>query len=436
VAYVRGTSPVHRASLNRVDLGFAVLRAVVALGGVAWLLAAPVTGDVRDRFVWLFVLFCIYSLALYAALVHRPGRARRIYLAALALDALALTAVLHLTGGVYSDFLPGFAAMVALHGFYYGWRMGLAVAAAGIVLSLASDAAALSQRHWTSAAVRLAFLPLLAIWVGALSQQERRQREQAEQLNRELREAWDQAQRVQDKLRQADRLAASGKVAAQLAHQIKNPLGSIALNVEMLQAELGSPGAVAGAETLDMLRSVQVELDVLTELTENYLGFARLPTLEPAPTDINAVLRELVDFLNAEMRRGSVTITADLGADMPLAPVDAKQMKLAFANLMRNSLEAMEGGGRLRVATAAVNGCVRIELSDTGGGVPKGDEDRIFELFYSTKSSGSGLGLTMTRKIVEDHGGSITCRSVPGAGTTFTVDVPLTGRQRRTPDGA
>ena len=251
-----------------------------------------------------------------------------------------------------------------------------------------------------------------------------------------MREAWELAQKVQDKLRQADRLTASGKVAAQLAHQIKNPLGSISLNVEMLQNELGSPGAVAGDETLDLLRSIQTELDLLTELTENYLSFARLPTVEPSPTNINDVLRELVDFLNAEMTRGRVTITADLDPDLLPIQVDRKQMKLAFANLMRNSLEAMEGGGRLRVATTAMNVCVRVELSDTGGGVPKGSEESIFELFYSTKSSGSGLGLTMTKRIVEDHGGTITCRSVPGAGTTFTLDVPLNGRQGGSHDGA
>ncbi|TFG88339.1 MAG: hypothetical protein E4H17_02495, partial [Gemmatimonadales bacterium] len=279
MAYLRETGSVRRTSLSGVDLGFAALRAVVALGGVVWLLVAPVPEEVRAHFLALFVTFCLYSVALYFVLVLRPDGARRIYLAALVLDALALTAVLHLTGGVHSDFLLGFYLMVALHGFYYGWRMGLVVAVAGALLSLASDPAALDQRDWTSTAVRLAFLPLVAIWVGAFSERERRQRDRAERLNRELREAWEHAQKVQDRLRQADRLTASGKVAAQLAHQIKNPLGSISLNVEMLQNELGSPGAAASEETLDLLRSIQTELDLLTELTQNYLSFARLPRL-------------------------------------------------------------------------------------------------------------------------------------------------------------
>jgi signal transduction histidine kinase len=338
------------------------------------------------------------------------------------------------TGGVHSDFLLGFYLMVALHGFYYGWRMGLVVAGIAAVLSMASDPVSLREQPWTSTAVRLGFLPLVAIWVGALSEHQRRQRERAEQLNRELREAWDHAQQVQDKLRQADRLAASGKVAAQLAHQIKNPLGSIELNVEMLQSELTNLQECNTAEVADLLRSIQTEIDLLIELTENYLRFARLPQVRPEPADINAILGELVDFLNAEMARGSVTITTHLAHDLPLVPVDRTQVRLALANLMRNSLEAMDGGGRLRVATAAVNGNLSIELSDTGGGVPKGEEGRIFDLFYSTKPQGSGLGLTMTRKIVEDHGGTIRCRSVPGAGTTFTIQIPTTGRREPSHD--
>lgn len=430
MASMRGPLRRVRARLSSVDLGFAVLRVVVALGGLGWLLLAPVSPDVRRAFSWLFVGFCVYSVALYAALFRRPDQARRIYLVALVLDASALCGVVRHTGGVHSDFLLGFYLMVALHGFYYGWRMGLAVAAGAAVLSLVSDPAALSEQHWTSTVARLAFLPLVAIWVGALSEHQRRQRERAEQLNRELRQAWDHAQQVQDKLRQADRLAASGKVAAQLAHQIKNPLGSIALNVEMLQGEIAGLSSRDTAEAQDLLRSVQTEIDVLTELTDNYLRFARLPLLYPRPTDVNEILTELVEFLNAEMSRGSVTITADLAAELPLVRLDRTQMKLAFANLMRNSLEAMEGGGRLHVATAPINGAVRIELSDTGGGIPRGDEERIFELFYSTKTQGSGLGLTMTRKIVEDHGGTIACSSVPGAGTTFTLEVPVDGRQK------
>jgi signal transduction histidine kinase len=373
-------------------------------------------------------------LLLYGVLFRWPERARRIYLVTFALDAFFLFWVVRFTGGVHSDFLLGFYLMVALHSFYYSWRMGLAVAGAAAALCMAADPAALGEQHWTSTVVRLGFLPLVAIWVGTLSERQRRQRRRAEQLNEQLRRAWEHTQKVQDKLRQADRLAASGKVAAQLAHQIKNPLGSIALNVEMLQAELAalenhdSQRLPHKAEAEDLLRSIQTEIDLLAELTENYLGFARLPLLDPRPTDVNEVVTELVDFLNAEMARGSVTITTDLSPHIPPAPLDHKQIKLAFANLMRNSLEAMDGGGRLRVATSANNGAVRIELSDTGGGVPKGDEEKIFELFYSTKAQGSGLGLTMTKKIVEDHGGTISCHSVPGAGTTFTVQVPLNGR--------
>ena len=413
--------------LSSVDLGFAALRAVVAGGALCWLVVAPVSADLGRFFSLLFVGFCAYSAVLYATLLRWPREARRIYLAALVLDALFLFWVVRHTGGVQSDFVLGFYLMVALHSFYYGWKLGLVVAGGSAALCVLSDPGALRALHWTSLAVRLMFLPVAAVWLGALSEWQRRQRRRALELGDRIRRASEQAQRMQEKLRHADRLAAFGKVAAQLAHQIKNPLGSIALNVEMLQGELAALEGVDTAEAEELLRSVSAEIDLLAELTENHLRYARLPTVEPTPTGVNEVLEELIDFLNAEMSRGSVTITADLPADLPSVPLDRKQMKLAIANLMSNSLEAMAGGGRLRVATSAQNGSVRIELSDTGGGVPRGAEERIFEMFFSTKAQGSGLGLTMTKKIVEDHGGTISCRSVPGAGATFTIDVPLNG---------
>jgi hypothetical protein len=120
--------------LSSVDLGFAVLRALVAAGGLVWLLLAPLSARLLSFFSWLFLGFCVYSLVLYGALLRWPARARRTYLATFVLDAFFLFWVVRVTGGVHSDFLLGFYLLVALHSFYYGWRFGLAAAvvAAGL----------------------------------------------------------------------------------------------------------------------------------------------------------------------------------------------------------------------------------------------------------------------------------------------------------------
>lgn len=304
-------------------------------------------------------------------------------------------------------------------------------------MCMVADIEALSTHHFTSTVVRLGFLPLVAVWLGKLSELEQAQRERSERLNVRLRNALERTRAMQKKLRHADRLAAAGKIAAQLAHQIKNPLGSVALNVEMLQDELRTSGELDADEADELLTSVQNELELLTELTENYLRFARLPKLNPVSTDVNELLGELVGFLEAEMSRENIRVTAALSERVGALPLDGKQLRLAIANLMRNSLEAIEeGGGRLHVATTADNGSVCIEISDTGGGIASEDEDKVFEMFYSTKSRGSGLGLTMTKKIVEDHGGEVTCRSVTGAGTTFTIRLPAGDGNRAPPINA
>ncbi len=227
--------------------------------------------------------------------------------------------------------------------------------------------------------------------------------------------------RQRSELRRAERLAAVGRISAQITHEIRNPLNAIGLNAELLSEELSALPA-APAEAQGLLESISREVDRLNAVAEHYLRFARLrPALEPL--DLSELLGGLLDFLAPELAAAGIEVERDLG---PVPPVrgDEAQLRGAFMNLLRNAREAMPGGGRVTVRTRPFEGGVEALVEDTGGGIPPGDLTRIFEPFYSTKERGTGLGLAFTQQVFESHGGVIRCESAVGRGTVFVLRLP------------
>ncbi|HUT37347.1 MAG TPA: ATP-binding protein [Planctomycetota bacterium] len=263
--------------------------------------------------------------------------------------------------------------------------------------------------------------------------------------------ARSQAAELMRRLGQAERLGAMGTMSAQVAHQLRNPLTSMGLYLQLLDDEvrkLGPDPHVApgrelpdedgtpnGAEASELLRRALRELATMVEITDNYLQYARLPELTAAPLDVNRTVGELVGFLKHELERHGVAVSVRLAEGLPQIEGDRRLLGFALMNLLKNALEAMGPGGRLRVKTAQENGAVEIHVSDTGPGIPSSDLEHIFEPFYTTKEAGSGLGLPLSRQVAEKHSGSLTCQSMVGVGTTFMVRLPLRGAARR-PAGA
>ena len=229
-------------------------------------------------------------------------------------------------------------------------------------------------------------------------------------------------------LRHSERLATVGRMAAQVAHEVRNPLMSIGLNAELLEEELGDLRGPEAAEARALLRGIGAEVERLTGVTEGYLTLARLPEPELEPTDVNQVLVDLLAFSGEELTRKSVRVERELAGGLPEVPADGNQLRQAFANLMRNAADAMEGGGVLTVRTAAVDGGVEVVFTDSGHGIAADQAERIFEPLWSTKPDGTGLGLAIARQIVEVHGGTIRCESEEGVGTTFATRLPAAGR--------
>jgi two-component system, NtrC family, sensor kinase len=222
-------------------------------------------------------------------------------------------------------------------------------------------------------------------------------------------------------LRQSERLAAVGRLAAHVTHEVRNPLNSIRLNVELLQEDVADAAPEAGR----MLASIVREVDRLTDITDQYLRLVRLPEPKRKLTDFAELVRDVVAFLAPEMERANVAceLSLDEGAWVPL---DEGQIRQALLNLCRNAREAMPEGGRLAIAlTLGVSDAV-LSVGDSGSGIPDSEREKIFDLFYTTKQHGTGLGLPLTQQIVAAHGGRIRCLSRAGGGTTFEVWLPRT----------
>lgn len=230
---------------------------------------------------------------------------------------------------------------------------------------------------------------------------------------------------LQQKIIQNERLAVVGRMAANVAHEIKNPLGTIVLNVELLEDELQGLGQEGGKEALSLLATIRSEIDRLMEVIGDYLQFARLPEVRLKKGCVNQVLSDLLQFLKEEIVSRNILIVQELSPTLPPVAIDAKQLRQALLNLIKNSLEAMPDGGKLSIRTVLRNGNVEIQVADTGIGIAEKNIDLIFTPFFSTKPGGTGLGLPITAHIVMEHRGQIHFESYPDLGTTFIIRLPI-----------
>jgi signal transduction histidine kinase len=217
-----------------------------------------------------------------------------------------------------------------------------------------------------------------------------------------------------------ERLAAIGKMAAHVTHEIRNPLSSIGLNMELLEEEM-----VAEGESRQLLLSIKRELQRLEHLSEEYLRVARLPSPRMEADDVAAAVKEIVDFARPEIEHAGCTVTLHFDERIPPALFDEAQLRQALLNLLRNAREAMAKGGPVDVSVVGEGMSVVVRVADRGGGIPEEIRARVFDPFFSTKGEGTGLGLAITSHIVEAHGGTVTCEPREGGGTVFRVALPI-----------
>ncbi len=226
------------------------------------------------------------------------------------------------------------------------------------------------------------------------------------------------------RLLQMERLATVGRMSAQVAHEIRNPLNALSLNAELLEDEIDQLEEPARAEARETLRQLQAEIDRLAAVTEGYLSLARPPDPERVPADLGELVQRVVAFLADELAGAGIEIEIELQPDLPPVPMDADQVRQVLLNLVRNAMEALPDGGTVRIAVARAEGGVALRVTDGGAGVDPAIREQVFDPLVTSKERGTGLGLAIVRQIVVAHGGTVDFESEVGEGTTFQIVLP------------
>jgi two-component system, sporulation sensor kinase E len=220
----------------------------------------------------------------------------------------------------------------------------------------------------------------------------------------------------------AEKMATTGKLARIIAHEVRNPLTNINLALSELQSELPEDNPEINYY-LDMIRRNSERIQVLTR---DFLNSSKAKTLNLEKHDINAVIRDTLEFVRDRLELKEMTLKEELQGDLPTVKIDAEQLKISLLNLFLNAVEAMTPGkGILKVTTLHDNGKILILIGDNGKGIASKEIDMIFDPFYSVKKEGTGLGLAVTKNIIAGHQGHIQVRSKKGKGTVFTISLPL-----------
>jgi len=231
--------------------------------------------------------------------------------------------------------------------------------------------------------------------------------------------------RVGDCEQRRKSLSAFAQMAAHVAHEVRNPLSSILLNAELLEDEVARCRCDDSAEARALISSITREAERLQHLTDEYLAFSRPPKPSPVHHSLNAIVDDLVHLVRAQAGRQHVDIVTDMSRECPCAVMDPNQIKQAALNLVRNAMEAMPGGGRLALVTAVDrDGGVALSVIDSGPGIPDARRCQLFEPFYTTKPSGTGLGLPLAAHIARDHDGDIEIQNEPTGGARVTIRLP------------
>lgn len=223
---------------------------------------------------------------------------------------------------------------------------------------------------------------------------------------------------------ETERLAALQLLAAGVAHELGNPLNSLTIHLQLLERRLRKLPVDARGPLLHPVEVAREEIRRLDSIVTQFLHAIRPSPLRRTPRDLNSLVRDAAEFLRPELKSRNIRLHLDLAHGLPLLELDEDQLKQAFYNIIKNAGEAMPQGGRLRIATGAEAGWVNITFADTGGGMSQETMARIFEPYFTTKKSGTGLGLMITQRIVRAHGGEVVLESDPGRGLRITIRLP------------
>ena len=227
-------------------------------------------------------------------------------------------------------------------------------------------------------------------------------------------------ERLEDQLRQSEHLIALGRLATGVAHELRNPIGIIKILVELMKQEYSQ---VSGIE--EFTRAIDEQVDRQDLEVQELLDFGRPTTVAIKECSVNDLIKGVVSFLAAMLRKQNVSVVLQLDDNLSKISADTEKLKKVFVNLILNAAEAMPAGGELDIITKGTDDLVSISFSDTGVGIPAEEKLRIFDPFYTTKKTGTGLGLSISYQNIILHGGTIEVDSVLNQGSTFIINLPV-----------
>ncbi len=241
-----------------------------------------------------------------------------------------------------------------------------------------------------------------------------------------IRKAVYRTRDLEKRAMNSERLAFVGTLAGGLAHEIKNPLSTLTINLQLLKEDMQSLPGENNKRALIKVQILQKEVQRLEEILNDFLRFAKGQKLELKNYDINEILDEVVDFVTPEIKQKKILILKSYDAHLPQCRVDGNLIKQAVLNVIINAEQAMENGGELMIRTTAGDKkYIQIDITDTGPGIPRNNIDKVFQVYFSTKKTGTGLGLPTAKRIIEEHKGTISLHSEEGKGTNFSIKLPV-----------
>ena len=240
-----------------------------------------------------------------------------------------------------------------------------------------------------------------------------------------------ESRRSAQQIIESERLSALTLLAAGVAHEIGNPLNSLHIHLQLMERQAHKLDRAAREELEESIDIARSEVNRLDSIVTQFLRAIRPSKPELHPENVNTIVEETLRFFTPEIQDRNIVIEQELRSDLPLLQIDRDQMKQAFYNVIKNSLQALKRGGTLRIRTDRDDTYVFISFIDTGSGMSAENLGRVFEPYFTTKPSGTGLGLLIVRRIVREHGGELSIESSEGKGLTLTIRLPYIDKRVR-----
>ena len=367
-----------------------------------------------------------------SASVQRPFSLPKPWIVALALGLAALIGVVDFVTGRDLALSAFYLVPICWAAWSVGRKAGISVAAASVVVWFIADLkTGYNYPHrlipyWNALTLLVLFVFVIYL-LSAFQAAHHHLEETVQSRTAALQAEISKRKRLEVAKLQAERLAVVGTMAAQVAHEVRNPLGSITLNLDLIHKEIAKLAETSRYPAMEghlLVDEMRAETRRIQRVIEDYLRFARLPKPQRRPLVLNKLLDQKVVFMQSTLEQAGVKVRTKFAPEVTTINADAEQLWQAILNLIRNSREAMPNGGILTVSTERDAAQVLVRIADTGKGLTEEQMRQLFVPFFTTKAEGTGLGLALVQQIISEHGGHVECQSVIGQGSMFTLFLP------------